>query len=122
MGKESKDIGNLGEDMAASYLAEAGYRIIDRNFHSHQGEIDIVAEDGDVLVFIEVKNYSFRSFGPPCSAIRKSKKENIIQTARYYLHRNRITDRSCRFDVLTIYWDSLRERKVDLIKDAFRVG
>jgi putative endonuclease len=122
MGKESKDIGNLGEELAANYLIEFGYKILDRNFRSHQGEIDIIAEDGDVLVFIEVKNYSFRSFGSPYSAISKSKKENIIRTARYYLHKYRITNKNCRFDVLTIFWDSLKNQKVDLIKDAFRVS
>ena len=122
MGEMSKRIGNFGEDIAANYLRDLGYRLLERNFRSNQGEVDIIAEDGDFLVFIEVKNYSFRSYGMPQASIRKSKRENIIHAARFYLHRRRITDKFCRFDVLTIYWEMEGGRKVELIKDAFRVG
>ena len=121
MGKLSKSLGNLGEDMAVKYLNENGYRVLDRNFRSNQGEIDIIAEDGDVLSFVEVKNYSFRSYGCPLGAVRKSKRENIIHAARTYLYKKNIKDRSCRFDVLSIYWKSIEERTIELIKDAFRL-
>ena len=85
MGKMSKLIGNFGEDMAVNYLSECGYKIIERNFRSNHGEIDIVAYDKDFLVFVEVKNYSFRSMSPPRYSIGKSKRESLIHAARTYL-------------------------------------
>jgi len=121
MGKFSKSFGNLGEDIAAGHLKEQGYKVLDRNFRSSQGEIDIVAEETDILVFVEVKNYSFRSFGMPLGAVRKSKRENMIHAARTYLHKKNIKNRFCRFDVLSIYWESSGNRKIELIKDAFRL-
>ena len=116
MGEMSKRIGDLGEDIATKYLENLRYRIIERNFRSQQGEIDIVGFDGEVLAFIEVKCYSFRSYSTPNFAIRKNKREGIIHAARTYLYKKRIVDRSCRFDVLTIYWDEGGGRKVELIK------
>jgi len=122
MGELSKKLGILGEDIAANHLAGLGYKVIDRNFRSLHGEVDIVAEDGETLVFIEVKNYSFRSYGSPYSAIVRSKKESIVHAARTYLYRNRVADKACRFDVMAIYWDVEGGRKIELIKDAFRIG
>jgi putative endonuclease len=122
VGKLSKDLGNLGESIAVRHLSEIGYKVLERNFRSNQGEIDIIAEDGEVLSFVEVKNYSFRSYGTPLGAVRKSKRENIIHAARTYLYKKNIKDKSCRFDVLSIYWESRGERKIELIKDAFRIN
>jgi putative endonuclease len=122
MGRQSKQIGQFGEDIAANYLRGLGYVIFERNFRSTQGEVDIIAEDGEVLVFVEVKNYSFRSLGSPYAAVNKNKRENIIHAARTYLYKRKITDKTCRFDVLTICWDESGGRKIELIKDAFRLG
>ena len=121
MGKISKDIGNIGEDMASGYLKDLGYVVLERNFRSNHGEIDIVADDGPVLAFVEVKNYSFRSRGLPLQAISKRKRDGIIYTARVYLHRFSVRDRTCRFDVLAIHSNDAGERKIELVKDAFRM-
>ncbi len=120
MGKESVTIGREGEEIAIRHLIERGYRIVERNFHSQQGEIDIVAKDGEFLVFVEVKLYSISSFGTPLGAVRRSKKESIIHAARTYLMKKNIRDINCRFDVLAIYksWKGLVT--FDLIKDAFQ--
>ncbi len=122
MGKLSKELGDFGENRAVKYLEEQGFRIVDRNFRSSQGEIDVIAFDGETLCFIEVKNYSFKSLTSPYSAIGKGKRSNIIHAARGYLHKFKITDRFCRFDVLSIYWGSDGGKKVELIKDAFRIS
>jgi len=122
MGRMSKIIGNYGEDMAVEHLQSLGYKIIERNFRSHHGEIDIIAEDGEVLVFVEVKNYSYRSLGAPQSSIRKGKRESIIHAARSYLHMMRIQDKFCRFDVLTVFREEGNRKRVELIKDAFRLS
>lgn len=122
MGKISKDLGNIGENEAENFLTGLGYRTIDRNFHSYQGEIDIIALDGETLVFVEVKNYSFKSLATPYSAISKGKKGNIIHAAKCYLQKYKITDRFCRFDVVIMQTDKMGEKKVELIKDAFRLS
>ncbi len=103
MGAESKKIGRKGESIAADYLASKGWKILVRNYRTARGEIDLIAEDGDVLVFVEVKNYSSRSFYLPSFSIDKNKRQCIIKSAKTYLFINNIRDVNCRFDVLTIY-------------------
>ncbi|MGB9613099.1 MAG: YraN family protein [Candidatus Margulisiibacteriota bacterium] len=122
MGWESYKQGLKGEEIAAKYLEQLGYKILERNFHSQQGEIDLIACDGEFLVFVEVKNYSFRSFGKPAASIRKSKKESIIHAARYYLYKNKIKGINCRFDVVSIYRRSDGSVAIDLFKNAFMVN
>jgi putative endonuclease len=119
MGMESHQLGLEGEAIAEKWLIQRGYRIIERNFHSQQGEIDLVGKEGGFLVFVEVKNYSFRSLVSPLGAVRKSKRESIIHAARAYLHKNKVKGEYCRFDVVAIYRRLDGSRAVDLIKNAF---
>lgn len=119
MGMESYQQGIKGEETAEKYLVQQGFEILERNFHSQQGEVDIVARDKDFLVFVEVKNYSFRSLGSPLSAIRKSKRESIIHAARTYLLKKGIKKTNCRFDVLTIYRGMDGSRRIEHFKNAF---
>ena len=118
MSLKSYLIGKSGEDIAERYLNGRGYEILERNYHSQQGEIDIIAREGKFLVFIEVKNYSFRSFGTPLSAVNKAKRQSMIHAARTYLYKNGVKGVNCRFDVLSIY----NYETFTLIKDAFCVG
>ncbi len=122
MGKESYELGKKGEDTAERYLIQQGYKIIERNYHSQQGEVDIIARDGQFLVFVEVKSYSFRSYGSPVGAVRKNKKQSIIHAAETYLYRNKIRDTYCRFDVLTIYRRIDGSRAIELYKNAFMIN
>jgi putative endonuclease len=122
MGIESYKQGVRGEEIAEKYLIQQGYQILERNFRSQQGEIDIIARDKDFLVFVEVKNYSFRCYGSPAGAIRKSKKQSIIHAAETYLYKNKIRDTYCRFDVLTIYRRLDGSRAVELYKNAFTIN
>lgn len=122
MGLESYQQGIRGEEIAEKHLVQQGYQILEKNFHSQQGEIDIVALDKDVLVFVEVKNYSFRSYGSPLGSVRKSKRESIIHAARTYLLKNRIRNVNCRFDVLTVYRKLNGSRRVELYRNAFMVN
>lgn len=110
-----RNIGNEYENKAVEYLNKAGYRIIERNFYCKQGEIDIIAEDREYLVFIEVKYRRDTNKGYPVDAVNYIKKNRIIKTAKYYMYKNHIGDnQSVRFDVLSILGDN-----VELIKDAF---
>jgi len=122
MGAESKDIGKKGESAAAQYLEKLGWRIAELNYRTTRGEIDIVAWDSDMLVFVEVKNYSARSFYLPSFAIDKNKRQCIIRSAKIYLFRNNIRDTNCRFDVITIYKDYNGGRKIEHYKNAFDIG
>ncbi|MCX5725708.1 MAG: YraN family protein [Candidatus Saganbacteria bacterium] len=122
MGKESKEIGEQGEDLAIRYLEKQGYRMIERNFHSQQGEIDIIAENGEFLVFVEVKNYSARSFGSAIGAVRKSKRESIVHAAQTYIYKEKIKDMNCRFDVIAINRRFDGSLDIELIKNAFQIN
>jgi putative endonuclease len=122
MGIESYNNGRSGEEIAGKYLTQHGYQIIERNFRSQQGEIDIIAKDGQFLVFVEVKSYSFRCLGSPAGAVRKAKKQSLIHAAETYLYRKRIKDTFCRFDVLTIYQRMDGSRAIELYKNAFGVN
>ncbi len=95
--------GNSAEDLAVEFLTAKGMRIVKRNFHfGRVGEIDIIAEDGDVLVFVEVKSRSSTLYGTPEEAITPSKQRAIRKVAQGYLHTHNITNRECRFDVIAI--------------------
>ncbi|KAF0134523.1 MAG: endonuclease [Candidatus Saganbacteria bacterium] len=122
MGKESFQIGITGEIIAVEYLTQKGLSVIDRNFHSQQGEIDIIAKDGDIIVFVEVKYYSFRSYGSPLGSVRKSKRQSIIHAAQTFLYKKNLRQINCRFDVISIYRDSGGKTNIDYIKDAFYVN
>lgn len=122
MGLESYKLGKKGEEIAEEYLLQKNYQILEKNFRSQQGEIDIIARDGEFLVFIEVKNYSFRSYGSPVGAVRKSKKQSIIHAAQTYLYKNDIKNIYCRFDVIAIFCKYDSSRIIEHYKDAFYVS
>lgn len=121
MGKLSYQLGIEGENTAAIYLEQNGFQIIERNFRSQQGEIDIIARDKNYLVFVEVKAYSFRSNSLPIHAVQKNKRGSIIHAARFYLHRYKLQNEYCRFDVVAIYKDFSGKTNVDHIKNAFGI-
>lgn len=79
-----KSLGNFGENLALKHLADNGYKVLDRNFRSKLGEIDIIAREGNSLVFVEVKTRWSKSFGPPEEAITPWKIRRIIKAGQYY--------------------------------------
>ena len=96
-------MGLKGEDRAAQALEEAGMRIIARNFRSFQGEIDIIALDGETLVFAEVKTWSVYGMENLRYSINSKKQRRIIETAKYFLSVNReYNGKAVRFDVLFV--------------------
>lgn len=102
---DKRQKGNLGEDLAVDYLLKKGYRILVRNFRFDRGEIDIIAEDGATLVFVEVKARGSNSYGEPEEAITVRKREQLQKVAEGYLFNNGIEDRECRFDVIAVRWE-----------------
>lgn len=109
-------IGVQGENRAVEYLKKKGYKIIERNFHCHFGEIDIIAMNQGYVVFIEVKSRNSVAFGLPREAVTLSKQKTIIACANYWLSSNIMVGKPVRFDVVEIL-----DGKVDVIKDAFRI-
>ncbi len=122
MGRESYEAGREGEDAAVVYLRQQGYRIIERNYRSQQGEVDIIAREGEFLVFVEVKSYTFRSYGSPAGAVRSNKKQSIVHAAQTYLYKSKITDTFSRFDVITLYQRPDGSRAIEHFRNAFMVN
>lgn len=111
----NQEKGRGGEAFAARFLVEQGYEILERNFRCRQGEIDLIARDGNDLVFVEVKFRRGKGQGLPEEAVDFRKQEKIRQAARYYLYRNGYEeDTACRFDVVGILNGQIR-----LIRNAF---
>ena len=110
--------GKAGEDLAASFLEKQGLKIIERNYRFERGEIDLIAEDGDELVFIEVKARSSRAFGTPEEAVTEEKQVQVQSVAEGYLYEHDIDNRPCRFDVVAIEFIN---NKTDIrhIRNAF---
>jgi putative endonuclease len=108
-----------GEIAAVDYLRGVGYRILIHNYRSPLGEIDIVAEDGESLVFIEVKTRSTSIFGTPQEAVDRKKQSKIARAALYYLSERQIKRKNCRFDVVVVSVGAGQRHKVELMKNAF---
>ncbi|NMC28363.1 MAG: YraN family protein [Syntrophomonadaceae bacterium] len=97
-----KALGKWGEDIAADYLRQRGYRIITRNFRTRAGEIDIVCRRGRLLVFVEVKTRNGTAYGSPEESITLAKQRQIRQLALAYLENNKPNFGEVRFDVIGI--------------------
>lgn len=117
--KNTRKAGDYGEDLACEFLTNLGYKIIERNFFFGHGEIDIIAKDGDVLVFTEVKLRKNLEFGMPEYAMTKSKQSQVKKIAGAYLYQKEIRDQLCRFDFVGILHFKGAEPQINHIKNAF---
>ena len=98
----TRGAGARGEDLAVAVLRRSGYRILERNFRTPVGEIDVVAEEGDILCFVEVKWRWGTGTGHPGEAVTVEKQRRIARAAEWYLARHGGPARPCRFDVVAI--------------------
>jgi putative endonuclease len=112
-------LGEKGEGLAVKYLKKKGYKIITQNYKTRIGEIDIIAREGDTLVFVEVKTRESIAYGKPFEAVDYFKKRKIANVALLYLKKLKEIP-PCRFDVVSIYFDHGKP-DCELIKDAFEV-
>ena len=96
--------GQAGEDRACRYLAEHGYSVRARNFRCRTGEIDVVAEQDGVVVFVEVKERTSDGHGRGFESVTRAKRLRVIQAARLYASRFGLTEARLRFDVISIDW------------------
>ncbi len=113
-------LGAWGERLAAKTLRRKGYRIIERNFTCPAGEMDIIAADGDVLIFVEVKSRSSDAHADPEANITAHKRRQLTRVARYYLSEKNATDLPCRFDVMAIVAPAGGKPTCEHFVDAFQ--
>ncbi|MFH1867045.1 MAG: YraN family protein [Patescibacteria group bacterium] len=107
MPHQRQELGKKGEDLAAAYLKERGFDIIDKNFHlGRYAEIDLIGRDRDEIVFIEVKTRSGLGQGYPEEAVTRFKQEKIKQAAESYLLAHPQLSNNHRFDVVAIYFEA----------------
>jgi putative endonuclease len=115
----SHSLGKLGEEFAIDYLKGKKFQILKTGFRFHRGEIDIIAYDEDMLVFVEVKTRRDQQFGSPEEAVTPSKQEQLRRIAQGFLTLNRLEDTPCRFDVLALVIDENQDVRIKHFIDAF---
>ncbi len=111
-------LGKTGEELAVKYLKSNKYKILDKNFRCAIGELDIVAKDKGVIVFVEVKTRRSAHLAEPFESVGRKKQEKIRAVAEYYLQEKDYAECEARFDVLSIVSDA-KENRIEHIKDAF---
>lgn len=115
-----KSVWKTGEDLAAKTIRQAGMRILQRNYRCVVGEIDIIALDGEDLVFVEVKTLRTDDIGDPEEHIHEGKQRKIERVARQYLNEHHTKNRPCRFDVVAVVLgDPASDPQIRHHRDAF---
>ena len=107
-------IGKIGEEMAKRYLKKKGYKILEHNYYLRGGEIDLIAQKGEILVFVEVKTRTSNQFGAPEESINYFKQKRLNRAIRDYLFKKNIKHLNNQFDVISIVLD--KQRKKALLK------
>jgi putative endonuclease len=119
--KERISLGRLGEDLARERLKGLGYRIVKTNYRCPLGEIDLVARDGDVLVFVEIKTRRNEPLGQAKEAVTRRKQAQLSKVALAYMKSNKLWGSKARFDVVAIGLIDGR-KEIEVIKDAFELA
>jgi putative endonuclease len=114
-----KLLGKAGEDRAAKFLVGKGYRVLERNFRTRSGELDLIALHEGTIVFVEVKTRTSNAFGAPELAVTPQKQRKMIKTALGYIKYKKLHSLPCRFDVVAI--SDATEKEVELIQNAFEM-
>lgn len=106
MRRTGQDTGKLGERIAGEFLKSRGITILERNFSTPFGEIDLIGRRDGYVIFVEVKTRISERFGPPLSSINETKQKRIVRNCQYYLKRHGLSDGPCRIDVIGIELES----------------
>ena len=112
-------LGDKGEKQAARYLKKKGYKIVTSNYKCQYGEIDLIARDADILIFIEVKTRTSCDFGGPAAAVDFRKQKQISKVAHHYLVTHHNDDVDARFDVISILSPNGKKTEIEHIINAF---
>jgi putative endonuclease len=115
-----REIGNTGEDLACEYLQAKGWEILDRNYYFDRAEVDVIAKDGPVTVFLEVKLRSSTRFGQPFEYVTEHKVRNVFKAAEAWVREHDLNDSPMRFDIIGIVKKKGQEPEFNHIEDAYR--
>ena len=118
MTRERLDLGKLGEELAFKKIKRIGYKCLARNYRCPLGEVDLIAKDGDTLVFIEIKTRKGKSIGYAKEAVDGRKRRQLSKVALTYIKANDCWHMRSRFDVVAINFNN-NEREIEIIKNAF---
>lgn len=121
MTEERLKLGRLGESLALEKIKRLGYKCVEKNYRCSLGEIDLIAKDGDYLVFIEIKTRRGRTLGYAKEAVTTRKIRQISKAALAYMKANNCCDVKSRFDVVAVSITGGRE-EIEVIKDAFELA
>lgn len=115
-----KHIGLIGEELAANHIKNEGYNILERNYRTKLGELDIIARDQNIIIFIEVKTRTSNAYGTPSEAVNYKKQQTIRKLSQQYIKHKKL-DNSClgyRFDVIEVKLAG-KKYKIDHMENAF---
>lgn len=115
----TQQLGAEGERRAALALEAAGYTLVARNVRVSHDELDIIARDGEMWAFVEVKTRRSDAYGAPDEAITPSKRQKLLRAARSWLLKNAEPDPSWRFDVVTVRFQNGAPPRIEIIRNAF---
>ena len=121
MPNNRQKLGQTGESLAAWYLKKNGYKIIEQNYRTPLGEIDIIAREKKIIVFVEVKSRRSNRFGNPKWAVTPQKQRKISRVALQYLKSTRQMNISARFDVVAVS-SNRDEPRIEIVKNAFELA
>ena len=113
------ELGRAGESLAAEYLEEQGLAVLARNWRCAQGELDIVASDGDQVIFCEVKTRAGVDYGAPYDAVNPGKVRRLRELARTWLAEHRLSGCRVRFDVVSVLWPPGGPVRIDHFAEVF---
>ena len=117
---DRRALGRKGEKLARKFLRKAGYRHLASNFAARGGEVDLIMQDGQAVVFVEVKTRRSEAFADGESAVNWRKQRHIESAARFFVHINGLHDHPCRFDVVAVTWGEDGKAEIRHYPSAFR--
>lgn len=115
------ELGRLGEALARDYLIDMGYTILAMNYRTPFGELDLIAQEQDTIVFVEVRTRSTSSFGTPLESITSVKRERLVRLALQFCAHHCLYSKNLRFDVIGIIWQQ-NEPVIEHVPNAFFAG
>ena len=120
MTDSNRHIGKKAEDFACEYLLNKGWEILDRNYYSGHSEVDIIADNGTCIVFLEVKMRSSTKFGHPLEQVTQTKVDHIFKAAENWISEKNLHESPLRFDVISIIKEKNKPLVIEHTPDAFR--
>jgi len=120
MAVSNQSLGRSGEEIAAHYLSQKGYKVLERNFRCGKNEVDLIIRKDDIIAFVEVKLRRSTAYGHPLEAITMAKQKELAKAADCYIRKFPSSNTMYRFDVIGILADGFQE-EISHLEDAFRL-